>query len=256
MIPTAAIAVLVGLVPVSRPEPETRNAIVYGARAVGETAWHFGSFALDAAPKAQSATFEIGTFFVRAQGVGFLGADYTTYIDGVTNDFVTDTIQIIEDPGNGTPASGVDGRVGAFAFLGQTQQVFANRGPGITGSGYRIATAAGGPTDAGDTEDTTDNGGISPAQRDPPSSPAFDTGDRELVYRFHLTVSRPSQSGPHVYTIRTPLSRVGDFYTYNDLGSVSWTDFGPGTGNTPTVEADSIQLTVNWVKKALPRPLP
>lgn len=257
MFATAVLAALVGLAPVSRPQAETRNAIVYGARAVGETAWHYGSFALDAAPKATSATFEIGVFFLRAQGAGFLGADYTTYIDGVTNDFVTDRVSIVEDPDNGTPATGVDGRVGRFAFIKQTQRVFANRGPGITGSGYRIATATGGPTGLGDTQDTTDAGGVSPIQQDPVVSPDFNTGDRELVYRFNLTVSRPTQPGPApVYTVRTPPERVGNFFIYNALDGMSWTDFGTGTGNTPTVETDSIELRVNWLKKALPKPLP
>lgn len=213
-------------------QPGTRNAIVYGARAPGETAWHFGSFSRTVAQN-QPVTFEVGIFTFRAQGVGFARGVLKTYIDGVVNDGVTDAAEIIEDPSNGYSELGVDGRVSVYNQSLQAQFVFSNRGGDVGGSGYRIASTT-------DSVDSATTGGIDIRQGVPISNPAFHQGDGELGFRFDLTVADLS-AGPRDFTVTTPTSRLKEFSTFDALGSAAKTDF------TATAAIDGLTLTATWI---------
>lgn len=211
-------------------QPGTRNAIVYGARAPGESTWHFGSFALESSDS-DPLTFEIGAFFFRAQGYGLARAVYKTYIDGVSA-ASGDSAAIIEDITNGIPASGVDGRVGVFNNGLQVQRVFTTRHASIPGSGFRISSSA-------DSTDSTPAGGISVKQAPPVDNPAFETADGVLGFRFDLTLS--CTAGLREVLIDTPHSRITSYTTFNAADSFLTLEWKAVTG------VDPITLRASWV---------
>jgi hypothetical protein len=236
-----SFVLVAGFVTPAAAQPGDRTAIVHGARLVGETEWQFGSFSVQTSINAP-VTVEVGMFFYRSQGVGMRSAVFKTYVDTLS----TNSIELVEDPSNGVPPTGTDGRVGAFNFGFQVQRVFTNRHASIPGSGFRIATGTGGPQGNGDITDGSTAGGISGVQRAPADAhgspnPDFVTADGVLEYRFNVVavpLSAMSQQTIHIFT---PLSRVQTYSVYDNMDGAS------GTSLLPILQTDPIDLNITWV---------
>ena len=228
----AALIALAGITFAASAQ-HTRNALVYGARAVGDVAWNFGSFTIDGLVTNDSVTFEIAVFADWQTGAGFSAATYKTYIDC---NIATDSIAIIDDPSNGATPN--DGRQGVFSYTAATQKVFTTRGADVGGSGFRLSSSANTAPDAGPT------GGMFFNQSTPVGNPNFNTDDHVLGYRFNVTLSRSGGTTLETRTalIHTPFSRVGGFTTYNSLTSGSSTEYLKAN-----LALDTINLTAHWV---------
>lgn len=209
---------------------------MYGARVAGDSVWQFGSLSTQSEINAP-VTIEVAVFCYRSQGVG-LGANvFKAYVDTINSN----SVEIVEDPSNGVPTAGVDGRVGEFnygpAFY---QSVYTNRGASVPGSGFRISS----PTDSADAGAP---GGISVFQRGPIDrdtglpNPDFETADGVLAYRFNVVAnpfSIPSQQSIHVFT---PLNRVAGYYVFNSFSNNTSTDI------KSILQIDPVDLTVTWI---------
>jgi hypothetical protein len=234
----AALIALAGAATVASAQPGTVNQIAYAARAVGQTAWNFGVFGITDTTDSNPITFEIGVFCFRAQGTGLSTAVFKSYVDGV--DVTQDSAAVIEDPSNGVPTSGVDGRVGVWNSGAQTQKVFTNRGAAVPGSGFRISSTA-------DTADGSAAGGISVHQNGPAATsggPPFVTTDGNLSFRFNLTVVDIAP-GIRNFVVGNPASRINAYSSYNTLTDNTNTDFKANTS------VAGLALNATW---AIPAP--
>jgi hypothetical protein len=216
--------------PVAAAQPGDRNAIVYGARAAGETDWHFGGFALQS-PDSNPLTFEVGVFFFRAQGYGLSTATYKTYIDiqGTFN-YSGNSAQIIDDPSNGITPD--DGRQSVYNTGPQNQKVFTNRSTSIPNSGFRISAS-------GDVSDAGAAGGILLKQAGPIGNPGFHTGDGALGFRFDVTLA--FTAGGRTVLVHTPFDRIHSYTTF-DSGDSNTT-----TQHKASTVSDSLTLHASWV---------
>ena len=210
----------------------TRNALVYAARAVGDTTWNYGAFAINNTTDTAPITFEVAVFADWKTGYGFIAATYKSYID--CNN-ATDSIAIIDDTNSfNYPVSPNDGRQGYFDYTAATQKVMSTRHPSLGGSGFRVT---GSPDNAADA---SPGGAMYFNQRYPTGSPFFDNSDHVLGYRFNVTLAHTG-GDPRTAHVWTPLSRVGGFSTYNSMGGATTTDF------KTSLILESLDLTAKWV---------
>ena len=230
----AAVLVALAGVTFTASAQHTRNALVYGARLAGDTAWNFGSMdiTIDNGLGINPITFEIGVFADWQSGAGFSAATYKTYVD--CNNAV-DTIAIIDDPSNGVSPN--DGRQGVFSYTAATQKVFTTRAALVGGSGFRLSGSADTATDA------SAGGGMFFNQSTPVGNPNFNTDDHVLGYRFDVTIYHAGIS-THVTVVKSVASRIGGFSTYNSLVAGSTTDF------KANLILDNLNLTANWIVPA------
>lgn len=229
------LVLVCGLASAANAQPGPRTALVYGARVVGDPQWHFSSLSVQSTLSAP-VTVEVGVFSFRSQGVGLSTCVFKAYVDSVG----TNAVQIVEDLTNGTPVSGIDGRVGEFNVgPAYYQSVFTNRGAAVPGSGFRISSPNDGP-------DSGTPGGISVHQESPideggDPNPSYVTADGVLTYRFNVVASPvafPSMQSIHIFT---PLSRVVAYYVHNSLTEVGVTDL------KSSLQLDPVDLNINWV---------
>lgn len=226
-----SVMLVAGVTASAYAQPGDRTALVYGARVAGDSVWQFGSLSAQSTLSAP-VTIEVAVFCFRNQGVGLSTCVFKTYVDTLG----TNSVQIVEDLSNGVPASGVDGRVGAFnsgpAFY---QTVYTNRNAAIPGAGFRISSPTDGP-------DVGAPGGISVHQEPPPDAGAlYVTADGVLTYRFNVIASPvafPSTQDIHVFT---PVNRVNTYNVHNRFDSRTTTSL------LSLVETDQIDLNISWV---------
>lgn len=229
----AAIVAVAGLTAAASAQT---NSLRYAARLAGEGTWNFGSINR-AGTDSNPLVFEVAVFATRqTASAGFSTGVYKCYINA---DQAADAVSVVEDAGNGVPASGTDGRQGVFNVGPQTQRVFTNRNAGIAGTGFRISSGA-------DTADGSAAGGISNKQN-PPIDPAtgapnpnFDSGTQVLLFRFNISVGF---AGGVARTINcfTPTTRINSFGIYESASSSVTTEVKANT------TVDALDINVTWV---------
>jgi hypothetical protein len=223
----AALIALAGIAAAANAQ-HTRNALVYGARAVGDVAWNFGSFNITNTTDTNPITFEVAVFADWQTGAGFSAATYKAYVD--CNN-LTDSVAIVDDPANG--ASPSDGRQGVFNYTAATQKVLSTRNIAVGGSGFRVTGSADTAADA------SAGGAMFFNQSTPVGNPNFNTDDHVLGYRFNVTLAYDVLGRSAL--VKTPLIRVGGFSTYNSLAGGTTTDY------KANMVIDNLDLTATWI---------